>query len=185
MKGSIGKPGADTCPVLGHSNVQGDRTVGIFENRRKELLEGIEILYQLTPPSTHRYDTVNSIHVMHDGKASIFFGMGGNFLSAAPDTTYTAQAMRNCQMRVRISTKLNRSHLVHGEEAFILFYYSRNDKDQPGGKEQFVSCKNTTGVVQMSKGILKPVSNQLMIETAIVCELAKTTRGKKSEVPSE
>lgn len=183
MKGSIGKPGAGTCPVRGHSNVQGDRTVGIFEKPSKALLEGIEKFYHFTPPSANGYDTVNSIHAMHEGKASVFFGMGGNFLSATPDTTYTAQAMRNCQMTVHVSTKLNRSHLVHGDEAFILPCYSRSDVDDTGGKEQFVSCENTTGVVQMSKGVLKPVSNQLMSETAIVCELAKATLGQQSKVP--
>ncbi len=185
MKGSIGKPGAGTCPVRGHSNVQGDRTVGIFEKPGKALLEGIERVYHFTPPTAHGYDTVNSIHAMYEGKASVFFGMGGNFLSATPDTNYTAKALRNCQMTVHVSTKLNRSHLVHGAEAFILPCYSRSDKDFTGGKEQFVSCENTTGVVQMSNGVLKPVSNYLMSETAIVCELAKATLGNQSKVPWE
>jgi molybdopterin-dependent oxidoreductase alpha subunit len=183
MKGSIGKPGAGTCPVRGHSNVQGDRTVGIFEKPSKDLLDGIEKFYHFTPPTAHGLDTVNSIHAMHDGKATVFFGMGGNFLSATPDTTYTAKAMRNCQMTIHVSTKLNRSHLVHGEEAFILPCYGRSDIDNTGGKEQFVSSENTTGVVQMSKGVLKPVSKLFMSETAIVCELAKATLGEKSKVP--
>lgn len=182
MKGSIGKPGAGTCPVRGHSNVQGDRTVGIYEKPKKEFLDAIEKHYGFTPPQEHGLDTVNSIHAMHAGKAKVFFAMGGNFLSATPDTTYTAQAMRNCDLTVHVSTKLNRSHLVHGKEAIMLPCLGRSDKDFTGGKEQFVSCENTTGVVQMSKGVLTPVSKDLKSETEIVCALAKATLGKKSKV---
>ena len=182
MKGSIGKPGAGTCPVRGHSNVQGDRTVGVFEKPSRELLDSIEKYYDFTPPREHGLDTVNSIHAMHSGKAKVFFGVGGNFLSATPDTTYTAKAMQQCNLTVHVSTKLNRSHLVHGKEAIILPCFGRSDKDFTGGKEQFVSCENTTGVVQMSKGVLKPISDNLMSETAIVCELAKATLGTKSPI---
>ena len=156
MKGSIGKPGAGTCPVRGHSNVQGDRTVGIFEKPSREFLNSIEKYYGFTAPQAHGLDTVKSIHAMHNGKAKVFFGLGGNFLSATPDTTYTANAMQQCNLTVQVSTKLNRSHLVHGKEAIILPCFGRSDKDFTGGKEQFVSCENTTGVVQMSKGVLKP-----------------------------
>ena len=182
MKGSIGKPGAGTCPVRGHSNVQGDRTVGVFEKPSQELLDSIENYYGFTPPQEHGLDTVHSIHAMHSGEAKVFFGMGGNFLSATPDTTYTAEAMQQCNLTVQVSTKLNRSHLVHGKEAIILPCFGRSDKDFTGGKEQFVSCENTTGVVQMSKGVLKPISDNLMSETAIVCELAKATLGTKSTI---
>ncbi len=182
MKGSIGKPGAGTCPVRGHSNVQGDRTVGVFEKPSQELLNSIEEYYGFTPPQEHGLDTVNSIHAMHNSKAKVFFGMGGNFLSATPDTVYTAKAMQQCDLTVHVSTKLNRSHLVHGKEAIILPCFSRSDKDMTGGKEQFVSCENTTGVVQMSKGILKPISDNLMSESAIVCELAKATLSAKSKI---
>ncbi len=182
MKGSIGKPGAGTCPVRGHSNVQGDRTVGVFEKPSQELLNSIEDYYGFIPPQEHGLDTVNSIHAMHDGKAKVFFGLGGNFLSATPDTVYTAKAMQQCDLTVHVSTKLNRSHLVHGKEAIILPCFSRGDKDMTGGKEQFVSCENTTGVVQMSKGILKPISDSLMSEPAIVCELAKATLGTKTKI---
>ncbi|MEO7446570.1 MAG: FdhF/YdeP family oxidoreductase [Ferruginibacter sp.] len=183
MKGSIGKPGAGTCPVRGHSNVQGDRTVGIFEKPSQALLNAIEKRYGFRPPQEHGLDTVNSIHAMHRSKAKIFFGLGGNFLSATPDTAYTATAMRNCDLTVHVSTKLNRSHLVHGKEALILPCLSRSDKDFTGGKEQFVSCENTTGVVQMSKGVLNPVSKNLRSETAIVCGLAKATLKGKYNIP--
>ena len=112
---------------------------------------------------------------MHEGKAKVFFALGGNFLSATPDTNYTAEALRRCQLTVHVSTKLNRSHLIHGEEALILPCLSRSDKDVINGVEQFVSCENSMSVVQSSKGVLKPVSGQLLSEPVIVCRLAKAT----------
>lgn len=182
MKGSIGKPGAGTCPVRGHSNVQGDRTVGVFEKPSQELLDSIEKHYGFKPPQEHGLDTVKSIKAMHDGRAKVFFALGGNFLSATPDTTYTAAAMRNCLLTVHVSTKLNRSHLVHGKQALILPCLSRSDKDFTGGKQQFLSCENTTGVVQMSKGMLTPISKNLKSEPEIICHLAKAVLGDKSPV---
>lgn len=182
LKGSIGKPGAGTCPVRGHSNVQGDRTMGIFERPSKAFLENIERHFHFKPPHTHGYDTVEAIKAMHDGKAKVFFAMGGNFLSATPDTLFTADALRKCRLTVHVSTKLNRSHLVHGEEALILPCLGRSDTDSINGEEQFVSCENSMGVVQASKGVLVPVSNQLMSEPFIVCHLAKAVFGNQSKV---
>ncbi len=182
LKGSIGKPGSGTCPVRGHSNVQGDRTVGIYEKPSQKFLDAIENNFHFTPPQKHGYDTVESIKAMHEGNAKVFFAMGGNFLSATPDTKYTAQALRNCKLTVHVSTKLNRSHLVHGEEALILPCLGRSDSDILNGKEQFVSCENSMGVVQSSKGVLKPVSDDLLSEPVIVCKLAKTILGNKSKV---
>jgi len=182
LKGSIGKPGAGTCPVRGHSNVQGDRTVGIFEKPSEALLNQIQKVYGFDPPREHGYDVVNAIRAMHEGKAKVFFAMGGNFLSATPDTNYTAAALRNCDLTVHVSTKLNRSHLVHGKEALILPCLGRTDKDEHDGMVQFVSCENSTGVVQMSKGILKPVSDDLLSEPVIVCRLAKATLGSRSVI---
>ena len=182
LKGSIGKPGAGTCPVRGHSNVQGDRTVGIFDKPHAALLDQIKKVYGFEPPRAHGYDVVNSIQAMHEGKAKVFFAMGGNFLSATPDTTYTAEALKNCNLTVHVSTKLNRSHLVHGKEALILPCLGRSDKDEHDGIIQFVSCENSTGVVQMSKGILKPISDDLLSEPVIVCRLAKATLGSKSVI---
>lgn len=181
VKGSIGKPGAGTCPVRGHSNVQGDRTMGIFEKPPKALLESIERTYGFKPPHEHGYDVVDAIKAMHEGKAKVFIAMGGNFLSATPDTEYTANALRKTTLTVQVSTKLNRSHLVHGEEAIILPTYGRSDKDMMNGKQQFVSCENSMGVVQMSKGNLKPISDKFMSEPAIVANLAKATL-KESKV---
>ena len=182
LKGSIGKPGAGTCPVRGHSNVQGDRTVGIWDKPEKEMLDKIQKVYGFDPPREHGYDVVKALTAMYDGKAKLFFAMGGNFLSATPDTNYTALAMRQCDLTVHVSTKLNRSHLVHGKEAIILPCLSRSDKDIHDGMEHFVSCEGTTGVVQLSKGVLKPVSNDLLSEPVILCRLAKATLGEKSKV---
>lgn len=182
LKGSIGKKGAGTCPVRGHSNVQGDRTMGIFEKPPAILLDNLQRTYGFEPPRKHGYDVVDCIKAMHSGEAKIFFAMGGNFLSATPDTVYTAEALRNCKLTVQVSTKLNRSHLVHGEEAIILPTYGRSDKDILNGKQQFVSCENSMGVVQMSKGNLQPISDQFVSEPAIVARLAKATFGNKSKV---
>src|SRR5258708_7060728 len=175
LKGSIGKPGAGTCPVRGHSNVQGDRTVGIWEKPTKKFLDSLEKVFEFQPPRKPGYDVVNAIRAMHERKAFVFFAMGGNFLSATPDTEYTAQALRHCRLTVHVSTKLNRSHLIHGEEALILPCLARSDRDYTGGREQFVSCENSMGVVQSSKGALTPISTHLLSEPAIVCRLAKAT----------
>lgn len=175
LKGSIGKPGAGTCPVRGHSNVQGDRTMGIFEKPSQKLLDSLQHNFNFTPPQNDGYDVVECIKAMHDEKAKVFIAMGGNFLSATPDTEYTANALRKCKLTVHVSTKLNRSHLVHGREALILPCFGRSDKDTLNGQAQFVSCENSMGVVQQSKGNLKPVSDNLMSEPAIVCHLAKST----------
>jgi molybdopterin-dependent oxidoreductase alpha subunit len=183
LKGSIGKKGAGTCPVRGHSNVQGDRTMGIYEKPSKTFLDSIERNFNFTPPQEHGYDVVEAITAMHEKKASVFFALGGNFLSATPDTNYTAKALQNCSLTVHVSTKLNRSHLIHGEEALILPCYGRSDMDTTGGKEaQFVTCENSMGVVQMSKGMLKPVSEDLLSEPEIVARLAQATLGARSKV---
>ncbi|OQP53384.1 hypothetical protein A4H97_23330 [Niastella yeongjuensis] len=182
LKGSIGKPGAGTCPVRGHSNVQGDRTMGIYEKPSQQFLDNIAANFHFTPPNKHGYDVVEAIKAMHGGKASVFIAMGGNFLSATPDTLYTATALRKCSLTVQVSTKLNRSHLVHGHEALILPCLGRSDKDLLNGEEQIVSCENSMGVIQLSKGVLTPVSDQLLSEPVIVCRLAKATLGNHSPV---
>jgi molybdopterin-dependent oxidoreductase alpha subunit len=178
IKGSVGKPGAGTCPVRGHSNVQGDRTMGIYEKPSELFLDNLEKIFDFKTPRDHGYDTVDSIEAMYEGKAKVFFAMGGNFLSATPDTLYTAKAMQNCSLTVHVSTKLNRSHLIHGKEALILPCLGRTDLDLTGGKEQFVSVENSMGVVHQSKGSLKPISKHLLSEPNIVCQLAKATLPK-------
>ncbi len=182
LKGSIGKPGAGTCPVRGHSNVQGDRTMGIFEKPSQKFLDSIEKNFNFRPPQHHGLDVVDSIKAMHEGKIKVFVAMGGNFLSATPDTLYTAEALRKCRLTVQVSTKLNRSHLITGEEALILPTFGRSDKDILHGEAQFISCENSMGVVQQSKGNLKPVSDDLMSESIIVCKLAKAVLGEHSKV---
>ena len=180
LKGSIGKPGAGTCPVRGHSNVQGDRTMGIHERPPKRLLDALENRYTFTPPTKHGYNVVEAIEAMHSGEAKIFFGMGGNFLSATPDTLFTAEALRRCQLTVQVSTKLNRSHLVTGQEAIILPCLARTDLDIKAGTKQFVTLENSMGVVHSSTGQLQPISNQLLSEPEIVIRLAKATLGEST-----
>jgi molybdopterin-dependent oxidoreductase alpha subunit len=182
LKGSIGKAGAGLCPVRGHSNVQGNRTMMISDKPKKKQLDKLKEVFGFEPPREPGYDVVESIKAMHEGKLKVFFAMGGNFLSATPDTTFTAEAMRKLKLSVHVSTKLNRSHLVHGEEAIILPTLARSDKDVINSEDQFISCENSMGVVQMSKGILEPVSKDLLNETQIVCELAKATLGSRSVV---
>lgn len=182
MKGSIGKPGAGTCPVRGHSNVQGDRTMGIYEKPWKWLLDKIEENYKFEVPRDHGFDVVESIEAMQKGDAKVFIGMGGNFLSATPDTKYTAEAIQKCDLTVQISTKLNRGHLITGKEAIILPTLGRSDADIQNGNPQFVSCENSMGVIQKSEGKLQPISNQLMSEVAIVCHLATEVLGEKSTI---
>lgn len=182
LKGAIGKPGAGLCPVRGHSNVQGNRTMMIWDKPKPKQLDKLKEVFGFEPPRGHGYDVVESIKAMDEGKLKVFFAMGGNFLSATPDTLFTAQAMRKLKLSVHVSTKLNRSHLVHGEEALILPTLSRSDKDLVNDEEQFISCENSMGVVQMSKGMLKPVSEHLMNENQIVCNLAKATLGNRSVV---
>ena len=181
-KGSIGKKGAGTCPVRGHSNVQGDRTMGIYEKPSKVFLNNIEKSFGFVPPQEHGYDVVDCINAMHQMKAKVFIAMGGNFLSATPDTLYTGEALNRCDLTVQVSTKLNRSHLITGKEAIILPCLGRSDEDSLNGQLQFITCENSMGVIQMSKGMLKPISGNLLSEPIIVCKLAKAVLGEKSVV---
>ncbi len=177
LKGSIGKKGAGTCPVRGHSNVQGDRTMGIYEKPSKAWIESLKKTYQKDFPEKWGYDTVESIHAMQEGKVKVFMAMGGNFLSATPDTTYTAKALQKCELTVQISTKLNRSHLITGKAALILPTLARSDKDVLNHVEQIVSTENSMGVIQQSKGNLKPISEKLLSEPVIVSRLAEVVLG--------
>jgi len=182
LKGSIGKPGAGVCPVRGHSNVQGNRTMMIDEKPTDEQLDRLQAFYGFNPPRKHGYDVVRAIKAMQEEKIKLLFCMGGNFLSATPDTTYTASALRKLNLTVCVSTKLNRTHLIHGQEALILPTLSRSDIDMVNGEIQFVTTENSMGVVQSSKGMLKPVSDNLINETQIVCKMAMATLGSKSVI---
>ncbi|UHG94131.1 FdhF/YdeP family oxidoreductase [Spirosoma oryzicola] len=182
LKGSIGIKGGGASPIRGHSNVQGDRTMGVWEKTKPELLEALERVFQFKPPRENGYDAVASVKAMHEGKGKVFFGLGGNFTMAMSDTNFTAEGLRKCRLTVHVSTKLNRSHLIHGETALILPCLGRTDHDIQASGPQFISCESTTGVVAQSHGILDPVSPYLKSEVAIICELAKATLGEKSTV---
>lgn len=185
IKGSIGKKGAGTCPVRGHSNVQGDRTMGIWEAPKPAFLDKLQNVFGFNTPRKHGFSVVEAIEAMHDGRAKVFFAMGGNFLSATPDTEFTAEALRKCTLTVHVSTKLNRSHLIHGKQALILPCLGRTDQDLQQGEEQFVSVENSMGVVSSSKGVLEPPSEHLKSEVAIVAELAQATLGNRLPIDWE
>ena len=173
--GHVGRKGAGFCPVRGHSNVQGDRTVGIWEAPSDSFLDRMEMGLKVSLPRKHGYDVVKSIKAMDENKVGIFFCMGGNFISATPDTRFTANALSKVEMVVQVSTKLNRSHAVTGKEALILPCLGRTELDIQKSGEQFVSVENSMGIVHMSKGNLKPASKHLRSEPWIVSSLAEKT----------
>ncbi|MED5813156.1 FdhF/YdeP family oxidoreductase [Mycolicibacterium sp. 050232] len=185
MRGMIGKPGAGVCPVRGHSNVQGDRTMGIWEKMPEKFLDALDNRFGIASPRKHGYDTVDAIRAMRDGRAKVFIGMGGNFVSATPDTGVTEAGLRSCALTVQISTKLNRSHLVHGRTALILPTLGRTDKDFQAGGKQMVSVEDSMSMVHLSRGSLTPPSEHLRSEVAIVCQLARTLLGPDHPVPWE
>ncbi len=181
LRGSIGIPGAGACPVRGHSNVQGDRTMGIWEHLKPALKEKLETNFNFEAPSAVGYNAVQAIQAMHENKVRVFFSMGGNLLLAAPDTEYTADGMRNCDLTVMVSTKPNRNHLVTGKEAIILPCLGRTELDVQDAGNQFVSVENSMGIVHKSEGVLTPASDHLLSEPMIVAKLASATLGNKTK----
>jgi molybdopterin-dependent oxidoreductase alpha subunit len=177
LRGNIGRPGAGPCPVRGHSNVQGDRTMGIYEKPSTEFLDRMASVFGFEPPREAGADVVDSIKAMHAGRVRVFFGMGGNFLSATPDTEFTADALRACRLTAHVSTKLNRSHLITGDNALILPCLGRSEVDRQSGGDQFVTVEDSMGVISASRGQLEPASPQLRSEPAIVAGLAKAVLG--------
>ncbi|MEC8495606.1 MAG: FdhF/YdeP family oxidoreductase, partial [Planctomycetota bacterium] len=182
LRGAIGKPGAGTCPVRGHSNVQGDRTVGIWERPSDAFLDRLGEAFDFEPPRHHGHSVVHAIEAMGSGDAKVFFAMGGNFLSATPDTDVTAAALRRCALTAHVSTKLNRSHLVHGRTALILPCLTRSELDEQANGEQFVTVENSMGIVHRSEGSRAPASAALRSEPAIVAGIARATLGERSGV---
>lgn len=176
-KGAIGKPGAGTCPVRGHSNVQGDRTMGIYEKPSQAFLDSLDAHFNIKSPRDHGYDTVDAIEAMGKGNVKFFMGMGGNFVSATPDSEFTGKAMQRCELTVQVSTKLNRSHLVTGEEAIILPCLARTELDVQNGTEQVLSVENSMGVVHTTQGRRKPASKSLRSEVEIVCGIGANLFG--------
>ena len=177
MRGQIGRLGAGLCPVRGHSNVQGNRTVGIEERPTPAFLDRIGKVYGFAPPRQHGLDVVGTIEAMLDGKVKVFIGLGGNFAAAAPDTGRTWEALRKCELSVHITTKLNRSHLVHGRAALILPVLGRTEIDVQGGVAQGVTVEDSMSMVHVSYGINEPASPSLLSETALVARMAQATLG--------
>ena len=177
LRGNLGKPGAGACPVRGHSNVQGDRTMGIYEKPSDAFLDSLGAEFGFEPPREHGHDVVAAIKAMHNGEAHVFLAMGGNFHSATPDTAYTAEALRRCRLTAHVSTKLNRAHLVTGKQALILPCLGRTELDTQDAGEQFVTVEDSMSVVHASRGALSPASKSLLSEPAIIGRLAKATLG--------
>ena len=178
LRGNIGKPGAGACPVRGHSNVQGDRTMGINEKPSDAFLDTLAQHFEFEPPRSHGHSVVEAIRAMRDGSAKVFMGMGGNFASATPDTEATEAALRNCELTIQVSTKLNRSHLITGKEALILPCLGRTDIDMQKNGVQKVTVEDSFSMVHASGGVLEPLSDQLKSEPAIIAGIAEATLGK-------
>ncbi|MTI18623.1 FdhF/YdeP family oxidoreductase [Rhodobacteraceae bacterium RKSG542] len=179
LRGNIGKEGAGACPVRGHSNVQGDRTVGINEQPPSWFLDNLEKLYPFKAPRSHGLNTVQAIEAMRDGTAKVFIGMGGNFARATPDTAVVEKALRNCALTVNIATKLNRGHLITGKASYILPCLGRTEFDEQASGRQLVSVEDSMSMVHGSAGINPPASEHLLSEPAIVAGIAKATVGSE------
>jgi molybdopterin-dependent oxidoreductase alpha subunit len=177
LKGSIGKEGAGTCPVRGHSNVQGDRSMGIWEKPSKQFLDTLAATFGFEPPRKHGVDVVQAIELMHKEPGKYFISLGGNFLSAAPDTDYTAQALEQTQLSVQISTKLNRSHLHHGEIGLILPCLGRTDAIIEKSGPQILTVENSMGTVHTTRGFEKSHTDRLLSEPHIIAQIASRTLG--------
>lgn len=185
LRGDIGRPGSGVCPVRGHSNVQGDRTMGIFERPAPAFLDALQREFDFAPPRAHGYDVVRAIRALRDGQAKVFLAMGGNFVAASPDTDVTEAAMRRARLTVHVSTKLNRSHAVTGAHALILPTLGRTERDTQSGGEQVVTVEDSMGMVHASRGRLAPASPELLSEPAIVARLARKVLGPRSRTPWE
>jgi molybdopterin-dependent oxidoreductase alpha subunit len=185
LRGNIGRPGAGACPVRGHSNVQGDRTMGIWEKPSAGFLDALGAEFGFAPPREHGYDTVKTIRAMRDGRIRVFMAVGGNFAAATPDSALTAAALRTVPLTVHVSTKLNRSHVLPGRRSLILPCLGRTEVDVQAGGEQYVTVEDSMSVVHSSRGTLPPASPQLRSEMAIICELARRALGPDDPTPWE
>ncbi len=177
LRGNIGRPGAGPSPIRGHSNVQGDRTMGIWEKMPDSFLDRLGEEFNIEVPRAHGYDTVDTIRAMRDGKIDVFFALGGNFVAATPDTAVTESAMAKVGLTVHVATKLNRSHVVHGEEALILPCLGRTERDLQASGEQFVTVEDSMSMVHASHGRLEPGSPHLRSEVAIIAGLGEALFG--------
>lgn len=177
LRGNLGKPGAGACPVRGHSNVQGDRTMGINERPSPAFLSAMEKHFNFTPPQKPGLAVVDTIKAMADNKVKVFIALGGNFAAATPDTQATEQALSQCDLSVQISTKLNRSHLIPGKQALILPCLGRTDLDQQKAGPQKVTVEDSFSMVHASGGVLSPLSTEQLSEPAVIAGMAKATLG--------
>jgi formate dehydrogenase major subunit len=182
LKGNYGRPGAGVAPIRGHSNVQGDRTMGIWEKPRPDFLDALEREFGFPMPRADGHDVIDSIRAMRDGRAKVFFAVGGNFAAAASDSEVTDAALRNTKLTVQVSTKLNHSHAVCGEQALILPTLGRTEVDVQASGAQFVSVEDTVCAVHASHGPLPPASESLLSEVAIVCGVAHRTLGESKPI---
>ncbi|MFC5824236.1 FdhF/YdeP family oxidoreductase [Nonomuraea insulae] len=183
LRGNLGRAGTGVCPVRGHSNVQGDRTMGIWEQMPDSFLDALQQEFGFDPPRAHGLDSVNSIRAMREGRVTFFLALAGNFVRAAPDSAVTEEAMRRCRLTAHISTKLNRSHTVCGRTALILPTLGRTERDIQADGEQFVTVENSMSEVHTSRGHLKPASKHLLSEVAILCRLARRTLDGTADIP--
>lgn len=184
LRGNIGREGAGPCPIRGHSNVQGNRTCGIDHKPSEDWLARLDAACGINSPREHGLDTVRTIEGMYNGKVNVFIGMGGNFASATPDTEYTFEALRRCGLTVHVSTKMNRSHVVHGKEALILPCLGRTEFDEQSSGPQQVTVEDSMSMVHLSKGMKAPASNSLMSECAIISGIARAAK-PSSKTPWE
>jgi molybdopterin-dependent oxidoreductase alpha subunit len=185
LRGHIGREGAGICPVRGHSNVQGDRTVGITETPSKDFLDRLERRFGFKPPRKHGHNVVTALEAMIRGEVKVFVAMGGNFAAAIPDLPRTQEALGNLDLTVHVSTKLNRSHLIHGRAALILPCLGRTEVDVQAGGPQSVTVEDSMSMVHASAGRNKPASEHLLSEPAIVAGIARATLGSRSVVDWE
>ncbi len=185
LRGNIGRPGAGICPVRGHSNVQGNRTVGITEKPTPEMLDSLRDAFGFEPPRKHGHDVVLALEAMMRGESKAFLALGGNFAAATPDRDAVHRALRNLDLTVAISTKLNRGHLVHGRHAFILPCLARSEVDEQANGPQSITVEDSMSMVHASAGRKPPASEHLMSETAIVARLARATLGAGSSIDWE
>jgi molybdopterin-dependent oxidoreductase alpha subunit len=185
LRGNIGRPGAGPCPVRGHSNVQGDRTMGIWERPSAAFLDALEREFSFAPPRAHGFSVIEAIHALHEGRARFFMAMGGNFAAASPDTPYTEEALARAELAVHVATTLNRTHVVAGREAILLPCLARSERDVRHTGPQFVTVEDSMATVHRSQGTLAPASEELLSEVAIVAGIARATLREKTGVPWE
>jgi molybdopterin-dependent oxidoreductase alpha subunit len=185
LRGNLGRPGAGPCPVRGHSNVQGDRTMGIWERPSAALLDALEREFGFAPPRAPGFSSIEAVRALHAGRARFFMALGGNFAAACPDTAFTEEALARAELAVHVATTLNRTHVVAGREAILLPCLARSERDVQHAGPQFVTVEDSMSTVHRSQGTLAPASPELRSEPAIVAGIARSALRERSRVPWE